>query len=70
MEIESIRAKLNKSSGDQDKLTRQLDAALTDCDNKKVREEFFSSGLGSYMIFIILFFLAQKNRIFTCYPLV
>lgn len=35
VEIENIKAKINKSSGDQEKLQRALDAAYTDCDNKK-----------------------------------
>lgn len=36
-EIENIKAKINKSSGDVDKLQRHLDACLLDRDNKKVR---------------------------------
>ncbi|KAI8333777.1 hypothetical protein EDC96DRAFT_451084 [Choanephora cucurbitarum] len=35
IEIENLRAKINKSSGDNEKYQRQLDAALIDCDNKK-----------------------------------
>ncbi|KAG2195795.1 hypothetical protein INT46_003437 [Mucor plumbeus] len=34
-EIENIKAKINKSSGDVDKLQRHLDACLLDRDNKK-----------------------------------
>ncbi|CEP09015.1 hypothetical protein [Parasitella parasitica] len=34
-EIENIRAKISKSSGDVDKLNRQLDSCLLDRDNKK-----------------------------------
>lgn len=36
-EIESIKAKISKSSGDVEKLQRQMDACLLDRDNKKVR---------------------------------
>ncbi|KAI8373277.1 hypothetical protein BD560DRAFT_328204 [Blakeslea trispora] len=35
IEIENLRNKINKSSGDNEKYQRQLDAALIDCDNKK-----------------------------------
>lgn len=39
-EIENIRAKISKSSGDVEKLQRHMDACLLDRDNKKVGRVF------------------------------
>lgn len=61
-EIESLKSKLNKSSGDHEKIQRQLDAAYIECDNKKVRRKKI------YRTMVI----KDNNmliRTFTCQPL-